>query len=173
MKLRTHITDNVGAQQILPPPTSQRTVNPHHTKAIPTALLHSACVRVGRAVLFLCLLALPFIATSCEKEVERYEEMESFHAESLTLPDVSLDSVARFTEKVNAFVRRIPAAHEDPLFPSICANIRKSLLRFNIYVDDSWDGIMYFDFNGNPIEPSTLNIPIPDDAPEGDAGEAV
>ena len=91
-------------------------------------------------------LVLTVLFSSCEKEVQRYDEMRLYHGESLTLHQVQADSVVRFSDKVNAFVAHYPAAAEDPLYPEIRANIRAALVTFTITVDDEWDGEIHLEY---------------------------
>jgi hypothetical protein len=93
-----------------------------------------------KTILTLMAALVLTVLTSCQKEVQRYDEMRLYHGESLTLHQVQADSVVRFSDKVNAFVARYPAAAEDPLYPEIRANIRAALVTFTITVDDEWDG---------------------------------
>ncbi len=93
-----------------------------------------------KTILTLMAALVLTVLTSCQKEVQRYDEMRLYHAESLTLHQVQADSVVRFSDKVNAFVARYPAAAEDPLYPEIRANIRAALVTFSITIDDEWDG---------------------------------
>ena len=82
---------------------------------------------------------LPLL-TACEKDMMRYEEIKAYHAESKHLPEVTADSVNRFTLKVDAFVAVYPDAAEDPLYPEIRQNIKDALAKFVITVHDEWDG---------------------------------
>ena len=91
-------------------------------------------------------LVLTVLFSSCQKEVQRYDEMRLYHGESLTLHQVQADSVVRFSDKVNAFVAHYPAAAEDPLYPEIRANIRAALVTFSITVDDEWDGEIHLEY---------------------------
>ena len=134
-----HSTQKHGG--ILPPPTSI------HNTSVSTlyrrrgrALLHQVSTSCGRA--FLCLLlSLPLAFISCSKDVARYPEMVQYHAESLTLPTVTADSVARFSQKVGTFVAQHPSAEEDPLYPEIQSNIQHALYTINIaiYVNTDYD----------------------------------
>ena len=99
-----------------------------------------------KTILTLMAALVLTVLTSCQKEVQRYDEMRLYHAESLTLHQVQADSVVRFSDKVNAFVARYPAAAEDPLYPEIRANIRAALVTFTITVDDEWDGETYISY---------------------------
>jgi len=99
-----------------------------------------------KTILTLMAALVLTVLTSCEKEVQRYDEMRLYHGESLTLHQVSADSVVRFSDKVKAFVARYPAAAEDPLYPEIRANIRAALVTFTITVDDEWDGETYISY---------------------------
>ena len=76
----------------------------------------------------------------------RYEEMRQYHQESLTLQQVSTDSVTRFSSKVTTFVVAHPAAQEDPLYPEIQQNIHQATLRITITIDDEWDGVEHINF---------------------------
>ena len=121
---------------LIPPPISQCDVNNAYSKAATPTLLHRAMALCGGV--FVCLL-FALGLSSCEKEVLRYEEMVQYHAESLTLPSVAVDSVGRFEQKVEGFVALHPAAAEDPLFPEILDNIRQALVRFNLTLDPDWE----------------------------------
>ena len=99
-----------------------------------------------KTILTLMAALVLTVLTSCQKEVQRYDEMRLYHGESLTLHQVQADSVVRFSDKVNAFVARYPAAAEDPLYPEIRANIRAALVTFTITVDDEWDGETYISY---------------------------
>lgn len=96
--------------------------------------------------MFLSLLLLPVSFASCEKDVEHYAEMQQFHAESLTLQQVATDSVARFAQKVDAFVTLHPAAQGDPLYPEIQQHISDALFRITITIHDEWDGEYHYEF---------------------------
>ena len=72
--------------------------------------------------------------------------MRQYHQESLTLQQVTTDSVTRFSSKVTAFVASHPAARQDPLYPEIQANIRQATLRITINFDDEWDGEEHINF---------------------------
>jgi hypothetical protein len=99
-----------------------------------------------KTILTLMAALVLTVLTSCEKEVQRYDEMRLYHGESLTLHQVQADSVVRFSDKVKAFVARYPAAAEDPLYPEIRANIRAALVTFTITVDDEWDGEIHLEY---------------------------
>ena len=154
MKKPIQMRNLLTHRHLLPPPISRictcekdsshslTTTNITNT----TALLHTVYARVGRAAAFLCLLVLPLLMGSCEKELVRYAEMVQLHQESCGLPEVTADSVGRFTQKVDAFVTRHPAAREDPLYPDIRQNIRAASLRLNITVEEEWDGEYNYNF---------------------------
>ena len=85
-------------------------------------------------LLFLLLPAL----TGCGDEALRYAEMEEFYVESRTLPEVSLDSVNRFSGKVDGFVEVHPDAVDDPLYPRIQENIRSASVRVGFTATTDW-----------------------------------
>ena len=128
-----------------PTPLDNTTATPIG-KATTPALLHSAYARVGRAVLCLCLAALPFLA-SCEKEAqyEGFPEMHSYYQESCGLGSdaVDIDSITRFTSKVNTFVEVNPEAKETSYYPLIKENVKKywNIIIIRIEGEGEWDGI--------------------------------
>ena len=88
------------------------------------------------------LIICSFLCLSCEKELFRYPEIAAYHAESQQLGSASRDSVTRFTQKVNAFVRQNPAATSDPYYPVILENIsrRTGSLSMTIIINGEWAG---------------------------------
>ena len=82
------------------------------------------------------------MCSSCEKELFHYPEIAAYHAESQQLGSASRDSVTRFTQKVNAFVRQNPAATSDPYYPEILENIsrRTGSLSMTIIINGEWAG---------------------------------
>ncbi len=60
-------------------------------------------------------------------------ELVSYYQESLTLKSVAPDSVDRFANKVEKYVKVHPAAKEDPMYEDIMKNIN-CIVRFNIVV---------------------------------------
>ena len=94
-------------------------------------------------VIFILLAGLTFI--SCEKAILRYAEMQQYHQESLTLAKTSLDSIGRFSQKVDAFVCLHPSAKEDPFYPEIEENISQA--RLTIHIDDKdWSDDVHVEF---------------------------
>ena len=93
----------------------------------------------------MCLpVSLSLVVAGCSKEVQRYEAMVRYHAESLQLPFVPVDSVQRFSHKVDAFVALHPAAAEDPLYPAIQQHIDQAMQRFTITADPEWEGVYHY-----------------------------
>lgn len=103
--------------------------NPKHTLSLAASLV----------------IALLFMS-SCEKDLMRYEEMRQYHQESLTLQQVTTDSVTRFSSKVSTFVASHPAAQEDPLYPEIQENIRLATLRIAVILDEEWGDDKHINF---------------------------
>ena len=94
-------------------------------------------------VIFILLAGLTF--NSCEKVILRYAEMQQYHQESLTLAETSLDSISRFSQKVDGFVNLHPLAKEDPLYPEIEQNINQA--RLIIRIDgEVWDDDVHIEF---------------------------
>ena len=84
--------------------------------------------------------------SSCEKDLMRYEEMRQYHQESLTLQQVTTDSVTRFSSKVSTFVASHPAAQEDPLYPEIQENIHQATMRIAVIFDEEWGDDKHINF---------------------------
>ncbi len=66
--------------------------------------------------------------------------MESFLAESITLPDVTADSLLRFNAKFQSFIAANPDAKSDKLYSEIQENIQSASLILRISIDADWDG---------------------------------
>ena len=112
-----------------------------------TALLRMVRTHVGRALLCLSLLLSPLFVSCYGDDTLRYAEMQDFYVESQTLPEVSLDSVDRFSGKVDGFVGVHPDAVDDPLYPKIQDNIRSASIRITITVEDAaWKDTLYYTF---------------------------
>ena len=109
------------------------------------ALIFSTLRKPFLFLLFFTIL-LPALFTSCEQEQPCFDELRQYHAESLMLPTVSSDSITRFSDKVDAFVARHPAAEADPLYPQIQANIRQARLAVTIDVSPAWDDDIRINF---------------------------
>ena len=85
--------------------------------------------------------------SSCEHTLnQHYAEMDAFYAESQTLLRVPLDSVERFSDKVDDFILLCPDAQDDPLYPAIEENIRKASVRVTFTVETEWDGEEHYEF---------------------------
>ena len=93
------------------------------------------------------LLSLPLLCASCEKDVqyEGYPEMHEYYVESCGLGDdaVDIDSITRFSGKVDNFVTVNPDAKETSYYPLIQKNIKKYSITIVITIegDGAWDGI--------------------------------
>ena len=117
---------------------------------VPSFLHKAHLPRWGGAPWRVCML-LPFLLlpalTGCGDDALRYVEMEEFYVESRMLPEVSLDSVNRFSGKVDSFVGVHPDAVDDPLYPKIQDNIRSASIRITITVEDAaWKDTLYYTF---------------------------
>ena len=96
-------------------------------------------------VLFPVFIALA--VSSCEKEILHYAEMREYYQESTALAQTSLDSIRRFSHKVDGFVEVHPSAKEDPLYPEIEENIRKARITIQIQIDDTWGDDIHIGFD--------------------------
>ena len=111
------------------------------------ALLHTEYVRCSRALLCLCLILSGFFLGSCE----HYDDfdhgvMQAFFEESQGLKQVPLDSIRRFSAKVDEWVKMRPESKNDPIYPEIEENIHQAMVTFKLEVDDSWDEDIYMNF---------------------------
>ena len=95
-------------------------------------------------VTFVLLVGLTF--TSCEKDIPRYMEMRKYHQESTTLAETSLDSISRFSQKVDGFVCLHPSAKEDPLYPEIEENIWQARLIVHLN-GETWGEDIHVEFD--------------------------
>ena len=88
------------------------------------------------------LFIVSFLCLACSKETSRssYPEMQAYYAESCHLGVAVADSVARFSQKVDAFVTQHTDAQQDPLYTRIQQNIQTACTRLGIYINDEWDG---------------------------------
>ncbi len=94
------------------------------------------------------LITAAFLLTSCEKEgtADQWPQMTTYYTESCGLPSVPLDSVTRFSGKVDAFTTTYPESKAHPLYPAIQANIKSASLRITITINDEWDGETYINY---------------------------
>ena len=91
------------------------------------------------------LVLIAFVG--CEKEIPHYAEMREYYQESTALAQTSLDSIRRFSHKVDGFVEVHPSAKEDPLYPEIEENIRKARITIQIQIDDTWGDDIHIGFD--------------------------
>ena len=97
-------------------------------------------------LLVLCLLGTALFVSSCEKEVlyEGFPEMHDYYVESCGLGDdaVDMDSIGRFSQKVDHFVAANPEAEETSYYPLIKANIKKYSVGITIILENEgrWAG---------------------------------
>ena len=97
----------------------------------------------SKKILKYLLLLITFVA--CEKEITRYAEMQAYYQESVNLVQTSLDSISRFSNKVDGFVALHPRAKDDALYPEIEENIRKARIVISMH-DGSWDDDIRWEF---------------------------
>ena len=91
-------------------------------------------------IIILLVFAISWL-TSCEKEVfDINPTMEAYYMESVQLPTVSLDSIKKFSSKVDGYVADNPLAKEHRRYPQILQNIKTASLRISITINDEWDG---------------------------------
>lgn len=97
---------------------------------------------------FLILLALvAFTLTGCEKEIPYYDTLVEYHAESRGLMSVGNDSVGRFSQKVERFVRHYPEVVNEYLYEEIQENIRKATVNITItIVGPEWGDTTVYNF---------------------------
>lgn len=104
--------------QKVPPPTPLNDIlATPRSKATTSALLHSACTCVGRAVLCMCLAALPLFMGSCQQDEAATEDalhadMFQYYAESRGLTETSADSVCNYYTKFASFHNQHPELTE-------------------------------------------------------------
>lgn len=94
------------------------------------------------------LLTVITFWSSCEKEdaADQWPLMTTFYGESCGLQSVPIDSVTRFSVKVDAFTTTCPESKAHPLYPAIQANIKSASLRITITINDEWDGETYINY---------------------------
>ena len=138
--------------QKLPPPTPLNDIlATSASKATTSALLHSAYTRVVRAVLFLCLAALPLFMGSCQQDEAATEDalhadMLQYYAESRGLAETSADSVCNNYTKFASFHNQHPECEADELYPPTVENLGNAFTQYgivqigNIIVKTEWDG---------------------------------
>lgn len=103
-------------------------------------------MKKGVIVLAMCTV-MGFILPSCEKEgYDISPQMESFYMESVQLPTVSLDSIMKFSTKVDSYVADNPLAKEHRRYPQILQNIKTASLRLSISINDEWDGDTHINY---------------------------
>ena len=151
-----HNTTVMG--QKLPSPTPLNDIlTTSGSKATTSALLHSAYTRVGRAVLFLCLAALPLFMGSCQQDEAATEDalhadMLQYFAESRGLAETSADSVCNYYTKFASFHNQHPECEADELFSPIVENLGNAFTQYgivqigNIIVKIEWDGEIFINF---------------------------
>lgn len=93
------------------------------------------------AISVLMMMGLAIALPSCEKATaDSFPIMESFFSESMTLQSVSVDSINRFSDKVNAFVTVNPKAKTHEKYQLIMDNIKAAILHISIEIQDKWEG---------------------------------
>ena len=65
--------------------------------------------------------------------------MQAYYVESCNLGVAAIDSVQRFSQKVDAFVLQHADAMDDPLYPKIRENIKAVKVKSGFYVNPEWD----------------------------------
>lgn len=98
------------------------------------------------------LLLLPFGVSSCEHYDDANQKvLEAYFVESQGLNQVPLDSIRRFSAKVDEWTNVHPEARKEEIYAQIQQNIHTSMVTFRLELDDSWDDEIFisFDFNDN------------------------
>ena len=94
---------------------------------------------------------------SCEQYDDANQKvLEAYFVESQGLDQVPLDSIRRFSAKVDEWVNTHPDASHDAFYPEIQQKIHLAMIRFTFEIADSWDGDIYIHFDFSP-EDSTDN----------------
>ena len=93
------------------------------------------------------IFIVAFLCLACSEETSRmsYPEMHAYYVESCNLGVAAIDSVQRFSQKVDAFVTQHADAKDDPLYPRIQQNIQSVRIQLGFNVNEDWDE----DYNGN------------------------
>ena len=126
-------------------------------KATTPALLHSAYTRVGRAVLFLCLAALPLLMGSCQQDEAATEDalhadMLQYYAESRGLMETSADSVVNYYKKFAGFHNQHPECEADEYYSPTIDNLSNALDNYGIVqiggvvIKSEWGGETHITF---------------------------
>ena len=151
-----HNTTVMG--QKVPPPTPLNDIlATSASKATTPALLHTAYTRVGRALLCLCLAALPLFMGSCQQDEAATEDalhadMLQYYAESRGLMETSADSVCNYYTKFAGFHNQHPECEADELFPPTVENLGNAFTQYgivqigNIIMKTEWDGEIHVKF---------------------------
>ena len=98
--------------------------------------------------IFVTGLIVGFLMPSCSKddESESSSIMETFYAESVNLNAVSQDSLMSFKSKIDNYVNVNPQAIENYRYPQIKENIKAASMKYNITINDEWEGVSYIDY---------------------------
>ena len=145
-------------RELLPPPIAVCSIDKHSYVFNFFTLSRMGFAHRGRVFMCLCVLLTSFFFVSCE----HYDDvshimMEAYYEESQGLDQVPLDSIRRFSAKVDEWVNTHPDASHDAFYPEIQQKIHLAMVKFTLEIDDSWDGDIYihFDFNENDSEELT------------------
>ena len=91
-------------------------------------------------------LAAPFLVTSCDGDISSVSSaLDAMYLESKGLEKVSVDSILRFSNKLNTYVTQNPSAKSDPLYPEIKQNLKLHAVHISITVNAEWDGEKFID----------------------------
>lgn len=89
----------------------------------------------------------PFlILLSCDGDSSSVSSaLDAMYLESKGLEKVSVDSIQRFSKKLNAYVTHNPSAKNDPLYPEIKQNLNLHAVHISITANTEWDGEKFID----------------------------
>ena len=105
-----------------------------------SALLHTDYVRCSRVILCLCLIFTGFLLGSCEQYDDANQKMlEAYFVESQGLKQVPLDSIRRFSAKVDEWTNVHPEAQKEEIYAQIQQNIHTAMVTIRLELEDSWD----------------------------------
>ena len=107
-------------RELLTPPIAVCSIDKHSYVFNFVTLSRMGFAHRGRAFLCLCVLLTSFFFVSCE----HYDDfdhgvMQAFLEESQGLNQVPLDSIRRFSAKVDEWVKMRPESKNDPIYPEI------------------------------------------------------
>lgn len=145
-------------RELLPPPIAVCSIDKHSYVFNFFTLSRMGFAHRGRVFMCLCVLLTSFFFVSCE----HYDDvshimMEAYYEESQGLDQVPLDSIRRFSAKVDEWINVHPEARKEEIYEKIQLNIHTAMVRIRVELDDSWGGDKYITFDFNDSNNVNLN----------------